>query len=112
MKITLLTPYVSTNRLHMTVAGGRKVLTTRARASKEALAWEAKIQCTKKEPRKGPIRAQIDLYVPDNRKRDLDNIKGLIDAMTGILWVDDSQIVDLHITKTVDRENPRVVISL
>ena len=73
------------------------------------MAWEAKSQCPKK-PLDGQISVSVRLYWPDARKRDLDNIKGLLDSFTGVLWGDDSQIVELHIRKEVDRNNPRVEI--
>jgi Holliday junction resolvase RusA-like endonuclease len=47
------------------------------------------------------------------RVGDLDNYyKGVIDAMKGIAWVDDRQVVEAHVTLRVDRVNPRVVVSV
>lgn len=109
MKITLTTPYVSTNRLYTTNRNGSRRKTAAGSAAARALAWEAKSQM-RGQPRKGPLAVEVYLFFPDNRKRDLDNIKGLLDAMSGVLWEDDSQIVDLHIRKYVDKVNPRVEI--
>lgn len=109
MKITLTTPYVSTNRLYTVNRNGSRRKTAAGAAAAKALAWEAKAQM-RGEPLKNDLAVQIFLFFPDNRKRDLDNIKGLLDAMTGVLWLDDSQIVDLHIRKYVCKENPRVEI--
>ncbi len=52
------------------------------------------------------------LYWPDRRKHDIDNIKVLLDALTGIVWEDDGQIVELHTTKVFDKEKPRVEVTI
>jgi Holliday junction resolvase RusA-like endonuclease len=59
-------------------------------------------------PLTGPLAVTIDLYWPDRRKHDADNIKVLLDALTGIVWEDDGQISDLHIVKWFDKAEPRV----
>jgi len=45
----------------------------------------------------GPLAVQVDIYPPDNRRRDLDNcLKGLLDALQHAgAYDDDSQIVRL-----------------
>lgn len=44
------------------------------------------------------------------RYGDCDNLaKGILDACNGILWKDDSQIVDLHVEKAVASE-PQIVL--
>lgn len=106
MKLTLLTLPLSTNSLYAHV-GRHRFLTSRAETNKEAMGWEVRSQYHGK-PLEGPVRLKIALYWPDARNRDVDNIKALLDACTGILWADDGQIADLHITKAVDRKNPRV----
>jgi Holliday junction resolvase RusA-like endonuclease len=111
MKVIITTPYVSTNALYTHTRHGRKVKTATAREAKEAIYWEAKSQI-KRDPFKDEVKVQIHLFFPDNRKRDIDNIKGLIDALTGVCWVDDSQIVDLHILKYVDKNRPRAEITV
>jgi len=42
------------------------------------------------------------LFMPDRRKRDIDNtLKALLDALTHAgVWLDDSQVVDLRIRKS------------
>jgi hypothetical protein len=42
----------------------------------------------------------------------VDNIKGLLDALTGIVWEDDGQIVDLHTTKFYDPAGAWVELSI
>jgi Holliday junction resolvase RusA-like endonuclease len=43
---------------------------------------------------------------------DIDNIKGLLDALTGIVWVDDGQINELSLKKGIDRKTPRVEMQI
>lgn len=49
----------------------------------------------------GPLAVDIEVFFPDRRRRDLDNIlKSLLDSMTHAgVWEDDSQIEDLRIRK-------------
>ena len=48
-----------------------------------------------------PVELSVELYPPDNRRRDIDNsLKCLLDAFThGGLYRDDSQIQKLTVTK-------------
>jgi crossover junction endodeoxyribonuclease RusA len=50
---------------------------------------------------KGPLRIEIEVYPPDRRRRDIDNVqKALLDALQhGGLYEDDSQIVKLDIER-------------
>ncbi len=52
-------------------------------------------------PMTGPLKVEIDLYPPDSRRRDIDNVqKALLDALQhGGVYEDDSQIIDLHARK-------------
>lgn len=107
MKITLKTLPLSTNRLYR----GRRFLTKEGKANKEAIAWEAKMQW-KERTATEHIRLAVNLFWPDKYRRDVDNIKGLLDSLTGIIYEDDSQIQELRIKKQIDKDNPRVEITL
>ena len=52
-------------------------------------------------PLSGPLRLEIEVYPPDRRRRDVDNLqKGLLDALEhGGLYSNDSQIADLRIKR-------------
>jgi len=46
------------------------------------------------------LMVQIMLYMPDRRRRDIDNYsKALLDSLTGIIWHDDEQIDLLAISR-------------
>lgn len=56
---------------------------------------------------------ELGVYLPDARKRDIDNIaKCVLDALNGIAWRDDRQVANLHVTREIDRDNPRVEIRI
>lgn len=97
----------STNNLYVNNPHGGRRLSPRAREAKDAIAWEARSQFRGK-PLQGPVAMELTLYWPDRRKHDIDNIKALLDALTGIIYEDDGQIVDLHTMKEFDKERPRV----
>jgi Holliday junction resolvase RusA-like endonuclease len=56
----------------------------------------------------GPVALFCTLYRP-RRAGDADNaLKALLDALNGLLWVDDSQIEELHLWRRDDKARPRV----
>ena len=69
-------------------------------AFREAVHWQVLKQCPLKSL-EGDLSVDIEAFMPDRRRRDLDNIlKALLDAITHAgVWLDDSQIVDLRIRK-------------
>jgi Holliday junction resolvase RusA-like endonuclease len=49
------------------------------------------------DPELGPIRVVLAFYRSTKRKADVDNLaKTILDAGNGIVWADDSQILELH----------------
>jgi Holliday junction resolvase RusA-like endonuclease len=104
--ITINSEPISTNALYR----GRRFLTKEGKEAKEAMAWEVASQW--KEPiTDQDIALNIIFYVKNNR-RDLDNcLKATLDCLTGLIWKDDSQVVELHVYKEIDAANPRIEIS-
>lgn len=79
---------------------------------KEAYQWEAKSQW-KKGLLTGDIELTIRIYFGTRRKADWDNFHKLsMDALTGIIWEDDSQIQIAHVSKHYCKENPRIEIDV
>jgi crossover junction endodeoxyribonuclease RusA len=61
----------------------------------------------------GPVKVRIAIYWPDRRKRDLDNAaKSICDGMNGVVYADDSQITEMHITADTDRDAPRAEVTV
>ena len=64
-------------------------------------------------PTTAPIVLTVVAYMGDRRRRDVDNIaKAIQDALNGVAYADDSQIVDLHAHKRIDRDYPRAVVTV
>lgn len=104
LKFTL--PYPpSANRYWRHV--GRKVL-----VSEEARLYRDEVALATRQlrPMAGQVRVRLDVYRPQKRG-DLDNTaKVLLDSLKGIAFTDDSQIVELHMTRNDDKDDPRVVV--
>lgn len=79
---------------------GSKVLISKVgRRYRETIVSKLRLDAVKKYS--GPVELLIELYPPDNRRRDVDNsLKCLLDAFThGGLYDDDSQIRKLTVIK-------------
>lgn len=103
MKLILKTEALSVNSMYR----GRRFLTKEAKGMKESMAWEMKSQM-KGKILEGDVAVNIIFYLKNNRN-DLDNLlKGFLDCMTGIIYVDDRQIKEIHCFKEIDKKNPRI----
>jgi len=106
-KLTLPIP-PSANR-YWRVVNGRPITSAVARNYKLAAGWMAKEQGV--EMVSTPVYLRIDVFRP-RKSGDLDNyLKVLLDAMSGILWEDDEQIVQIVATRYDDKDNPRVELT-
>jgi crossover junction endodeoxyribonuclease RusA len=68
---------------------------------RHAVAWSARAVMTT-QPLGGPVRVVVRFSVPTpaTRPPDLDKLtRAILDALTGIVWLDDRQVVSLHATK-------------
>lgn len=109
--LTLKTKPIPVNQRN-TVIRGKVFLSKIYRETKEALQWEVQSQ-HKGEPQEGDVTLNIMFYYGDKRKRDIDAyLKILLDAMSGIVYGDDSQVTEMHLFKEVDIANPRTVIQV
>lgn len=66
------------------------------------------------KPLECDIHLRIFVYVPDKRKRDLDNIlKATQDALTHAgIWVDDSQITHLEVIKKTMINGGMIIVEI
>lgn len=115
MVITLLGEPKSTQNVYkMTCRGSfaSMYMSKDGKDLKESYSWQAKSQW-QKEPLTGEVYVGIKLYFGTKRRSDIDNFnKLLFDSLTGIVWVDDSQVQKMAIEKFYDKENPRIEISV
>lgn len=62
---------------------------------------------------KRELSVRLALYYPDARRRDIDGpIKAVLDAAFCSISLDDRLVVELHVSKYIDRANPRCEISV
>lgn len=111
MKLVFETMPPSTNHLYGRTRRGGVSLLDSVRQAKDDLGWEARDQFHG-EPLTEALSVDVSLFWGDRRKHDIDNIKALLDALTGVVWEDDGQIIDLNIHKRFDKENPRVEMTV
>jgi Holliday junction resolvase RusA-like endonuclease len=79
----------------------------------ENIGWVAKEAMGIRPPIKSDAEVWIAFYRKDNRRVDLDNLsKAVLDACNGIIWEDDRQVTQLHLSKYKDKDNPRVEITI
>lgn len=75
---------------------GRTYLTEQAKEFKKIVA----IYCRNFELRQGNVKIKFNWYINHNRRSDLDNrLKVLLDSLTGIAYIDDKQVVEIHAKK-------------
>jgi crossover junction endodeoxyribonuclease RusA len=111
MKIILPGNPQSTNNIYKQ-HGHIRFMMKRAKVLKESYQWEAKNQW-RKPILVGDLKIKLELYFGDKRKRDWDNFHKLtMDALTGIVWEDDSQIREATVKLFYDKENPRTEIEI
>ena len=109
MKITLTGNPLSTGQLYRS-RGKIWYMTKAGKERKQQYIWEAKNQW-RDEPMKGDLEIWVSLFFGDKRVRDWDNYhKITMDALEGIVLINDSQVMKSHVEKKYDKENPRTEI--
>lgn len=114
MTFSLTLPFPpSTNNLFVTM-GRKRVSSPQARAYAKTVSEHVRDLRAPQAPA-GELRAVIAAWVPDRRRRDVENLlKAPIDGLVkaGVM-ADDSLIVDLRIYRAgLDRQNPRITVWL
>ena len=60
----------------------------------------------------GPVGVSAIVYFP-NRRGDLDNrLKPVLDALQGVAYSDDRQIVAINAVRQIDKDSPRVEVAV
>lgn len=107
----LALPYPPSANRYWRIVRGRAVLSAEARQYKRTVALMAKAQKVSK-PFEGPVRLTISVYRPQ-KSGDLSNrLKVLEDALQGIAFEDDNQVVEIHMRRGDDKANPRAVVTI
>lgn len=69
--------------------------------------------CVEMVGKKTPVALSLEFYMPDRRRRDIDNMaKAVMDGLNGVLYHDDYQVVRLECFKSVDKDDPRTVVTM
>lgn len=98
----------SANRYWRNVRGNM-VVSSEAKHYKHSAGWLAKAAGVR-EPLTGPVAVMIGYYRPE-RRGDLDNrLKCLLDALNGIAYTDDSQVVAIISYRQESPKNGRIEI--
>ena len=111
----LVLPYPpSANTLYRTVVRGKRAIPIKSAEHREY--FEAVARATRDVqllwPEEAPLVVTLRLFRP-RRVGDVDGpVKALLDSLNGRAWVDDSQIVELHVFRGDDKARPRVEVSI
>jgi Holliday junction resolvase RusA-like endonuclease len=80
---------------------GRAFTPEKTARFEDRLSIAAQIAMDGRPPLDGPLAVEVEIRmpVPLSKKPDADNFAKSLDACNMIVWIDDSQIVDLKVTK-------------
>lgn len=115
MTITLTGEPRSTNHVYKTTCRNgyaQTYLTPEGRALKEDYQWQARSQYHG-EPLSEALKIAVTLFFGRRGRKDWDNFHKLsMDALSGIVWDDDSQVEEAVVRKAYDWQRPRIEITI
>ncbi len=105
---------LSTNHIYRKRGNGFGMyMTEEGKSLKESYYWQAKKQWGREKPLQRELELWVTIYHQKKGKKDWDNFNKLwSDSLSGIVYVDDSQIMDVHLSKRFDAEKPRIEIEI
>jgi Holliday junction resolvase RusA-like endonuclease len=111
--IILPWPVVASDNARHGVIKGRIRLTAAYRERKAAATLLAR-RAWRGEALTTAVRLSVTVHEPDRRRRDIGNlVKATADVLTGIAYLDDSQIDHLDVRRgAIDRKDPRLEITV
>jgi len=115
MKIIILGRLPSTSHIYKYRSTGKFLMGYMSKEGKEAkkMLQDEFIVQYRHKPLTCNLKLTVSYFWGDRRIRDIDNFSKLwMDAGTGIIWEDDSQIVELTLKKFYDKNNPRIEIEI
>lgn len=90
--------------------GNKVLLSKQAREYRERCAVAATYQWSR-PPLAGKVKIRADVYM--DLRGDLDNrVKQMLDALQGTVLNNDAQVWDLRLVRHLDRENPRLELTI
>lgn len=95
------------------VRGGAGIIKDkRYEAYREAIAYSY-LAAVKMRMHEGPVGLKVIFCMPNHRRVDIDNLlKGVMDALNGLAYKDDSQVTTILARKTYDAKLPRTMIRI
>jgi Holliday junction resolvase RusA-like endonuclease len=110
--IELELPYPPSINHYWRRVGSRTLISREGRRFRERVL--ALLAARDVRPLAGPLTVQVDVFPPDNRRRDIDNVqKALLDALQhGGAYADDSQIIRLAIEKRAPVDGGKTVVRI
>lgn len=115
MTITLLGEPKSTGSIYRAVSRGKFAGVYMSKAGKTIKASYVRqtLAVWHSSPITGDVSVNVRLYFGTKRRSDIDNFHKLsFDALTKIVWEDDSQIQKMTVEKFYSKENPRIEIDI
>ncbi len=83
----------------------------RVTAWSRLVSQHAMIAMAGKEMFTGLVNIEFQFFLPDKRRKDWDNLsKAICDALNGIVYKDDSQVVMATIEKAYEKDEPGVYV--
>ena len=100
-------------RVITTRTGTRAYTPSRTKRWERLVAQAAARAMDGRPPLEGPVGVKLRFYRKDRRRVDGDNLeKSAADPLNGVVWLDDSQVVECHRYMGLDRERPRVEVEV
>jgi crossover junction endodeoxyribonuclease RusA len=108
--MTLLVPYPPSVNTYWRHVGRTVLVSAKGRAYRQNIC----AAIPPMQPLLGRVEIKIDVYPPDNRRRDLDNVlKALLDGLRAAgVYADDSQIDHLDVLRCVVFPGGKCVVEL
>lgn len=112
--ITLTFPWLFKSKANSYRIKRRKLIKDSTVAAQEASASAIAVTVMDGQPPwNGPIIVSVYISMNDRRRRDIDGgLKSLLDALNGIVWRDDNQIMELHVYKAQGCPQPITTITI
>jgi crossover junction endodeoxyribonuclease RusA len=108
--ITMVLPYPPSSNRYWRTYRGRTVKSDEARKYQDEAGWCARVAGA--EMLAGDVAMELKIYRPRKSGDTSNRIKVLEDAMQGILYENDNQIVEIHAYRFDDSHSPRIELKV